>query len=624
MKRYLACGIMLLASMAFAQPQRGVILVTPAPSGPCLPATAPGQITDTNGSVYACSQSTGTWGLVSGSAGAYLPDAAHLLFDYQMLPAEVGHSYFTDYSTSEGSSVGVGNCPFLSSPNAPTWIATGGALFGDLVSNTTQVTACNIPAAANSLRTFIAMVAPAPSITTTAGPGWYGLLSSNGTTNPSPYFTTSFNSSVLALGILSNGFFPVLSNDTSAGYPCVAYALGSTGDSTVDKLYMGGIPVGSYISQGHTAGAQTTGNFQLGGISKNNLYFWGSIYRAAAWTTYLTDGQVYQACSLLRAQASNEGVPLSPSQNTSATNQIMGNGDSIMAGTGSSNPPATSELGQLSGLNDTYTVTNYGLGGTLVAGEASQVLTSMVPTCATTAAKNIAILQGGSNDMAQGNTAAVTWAAQISQLNQIRAGWKKFGCAGKIGIQTIISRVQIDSGGTNPVRSAYNTLARQQALIAGFDFVDDVAENALMGADGACSSGTYYSGDCTHPSDAGYLQMANVLSRQINSAYSGSINSSPNTVTASTYTQLDSDLLLLLDATSNNVAIAMTDCIGTIIPRKFKRIDSAGHTVTLTPVSGEPIDGASSTTLAALGTITLQPIANPQSTAGCHWSVVAQ
>lgn len=552
-----------------------------------------------------------------------MPDITHMLFDYQLLPSESGQSFATDYSISEGSPIGVGNCPFLSAPNAPTWVPiTGGLAFGVSGLSGGHYTGCNVPSGGNAARTVMMLLDTVPwnsaftSTPTFSAP----LVSNNGTPQKAQYFLlqSDLSPKAPALSLLGSSNWGSLTHEPTTVRPCVVWELGSSTDSTNDALFINGIPVDSYIYTPGQSYGGTAGNYVLGGTGAGGSYFLGNIYRAAAWATMLTAGQVYNACNQLMQDASNRGVQAPRELNTSSTNELLCSGDSIAYGTGSSNPLTKAPCEQLSGLNDSYNVNVAGIAGGVVFDSAAQSYNYEIPKCSTGAAKNILIAEAGSNDLTNGTSPATVWANTVSYIARVRGAWARNGCSGKIGVQTIISRATIDSGGNNS-RAAYNALVRAQALASGADFVNDVAEDLLMGIDGGNSNGTYFTGDNTHPTDAGYLRMANVTSRQINSAYSTATNSNPTDVTASTYTQLDSDIFTRIDATANNVAVTMTSCVGTVFPRHYKRVDASGHTVTITTTASEQIDGGSSVTLGSHQGVTLRPIANPASSAGCHW-----
>lgn len=374
-----------------------------------------------------------------------LPSTGSMLFDYRMPGSDAGNTYFTDYSTSEGSTVGVGNCPFLSG-QAPAPLATGGAVFSNATAGT--ATGCTVPGAAG-IRTFIAMVAPATiTAASTALPGNV-LLGGSSASNLGPFFLmkTANNQSGYAMGMLQNGGYKTQSQDVSAGLSCVSYNVGTAGDSTFDMLGINGAVVGSYIgTQGRTP-ALSSGSWLLGDSGLTGYYFAGTMYRAVGWNTYLTQGQVAQACQLLQQDAMSKGAvnPLTAA-NTSTTPTLGCVGDSIQSTTGG---PAPCTL--LTGI-PTTTVSVYAIPGSLVNDVIGQIPTREVAGCST-AAPNYAVIESSTNDLGNGIAPATVWASVARYATTLRAGWEKKGCHGKIFLQTPGSRYTIDNGNANFVAS---------------------------------------------------------------------------------------------------------------------------------------------------------------------------
>jgi len=373
-----------------------------------------------------------------------LPSAGSMLFDYRMPGSDAGNAYFTDYSTSEGSTVGVGNCPFLSG-HAPVPLANGGAVF----SSTTAATAtgCTVPGAAG-LRTFVAMVAPTTITASTSQPGNV-LLGGSSASNLGPFLLmkTASNLTGYAMGMLQNGAYTTASQDVSAGLSCVSYNVGTSGDSTYDMLGINGAVVGSYLSTPGRTPALSSGSWLLGDSGLSGYYYAGTMYRAVGWNTYLTQGQVAQACQLLQQDAASKGAvnPLTAA-NTSTTPTLSCVGDSIQSTTGG---PAPCTL--LTGV-PTTTVSVYAIPGAIVNDAIGQVPTREVAGCST-AATNYAVIESSTNDLANGISPAVVWANVVRYATTLRAGWDRKGCHGKIFVQTPGSRYQIDNGNANFVPS---------------------------------------------------------------------------------------------------------------------------------------------------------------------------
>lgn len=201
-------------------------------------------------------------------------------------------------------------------------------------------------------------------------------------------------------------------------------------------------------------------------------------------------------------------------------NQVVPcDGDSITYGTGITDP-WTQSL-SLNLTVPTADVYNFG-----VASETLLTMIANAPTvidpCLISGHKNICVIWGGTNDMAQsGRTPAQTYASLKTYCAARRAaGWK-------VVVVTMISRT-----GNNPVggesldtdKTAYNALIRSDPTI--YDALADVAGNANLGADGAFSNTTYFQVDGVHPTQ---LSATTIIAPIIGAA----ISSIPNPPTGS-------------------------------------------------------------------------------------------
>lgn len=517
-----------------------------------------------------------TSGSSSSSTLSTPPAISSLLFDYKMIAGEPNAStQFADYAASEGSPVGVGDCVFIGGAN-PVRLSGGGATFG--LAGSAQ--GCTVPAAANTMRSFAALVAPAlPNATFGYG---LGLIGSNQTSSS---LSLGIDSSGRGFVNYSGGSAVSSSYDSTAGLSCVVHQVGQSGDSTFDTFYLNGRAVGSYVSRGRGV-MPTGGNYLLGSSGNGLLWFGGTIYRAMGWSSFISAADAQSACALLASDGITKGA-IDPSLvlNTGTNPTVACVGDSIAYGS-LGTAPCTLLTG---GLLSSMTITTNAIPGSAMSMAVGNVGPREAAQCSTKA-MNYSILEAGTNDLASGTSAAALWNLTKSYAGQLRAAWAKKGCVGKIGAQTILSRFTIDAGTGTGTRDTYNTLVLTQALASGFDFIADAAANPLLGATGASSNTTNFNADKIHPTLVGdqYLANAYTYALQYQQAL---LNPVPTTITAATYTMGAGDILMNLNPSASQT-ITLPNCLGqTGAIYRFMNSQSA-NTVTLkTAAAGQTING---------------------------------
>jgi lysophospholipase L1-like esterase len=524
---------------------------------------------------------------------------------------------FTNQSgTTVSDRIGANNGT-LGGATLPTW--TGNGLAFTAGSNVA------LPAALNGEKTFYYMVYVNPITTGTQPNNVYPTIMSSSTGG------TGFNVVLQLPGEISNGqsdhtytttLYPnavsTASLNTLSGFEVLTIVCG-TGSGSLDHIYIDGVEV-SYSAQASNCGAQTSGNLYLGPAQVSPWtagYFPGTFYGFGASSTQHTAAQVQQNVSAFFALAAAKGVPTTPLPVSLAQPQLLALGDSITAGT-ASQTPYTSQLTLLN--QPAYAISNYGIIGIRLASILSHEANRAAPLCNTQAGPAIAILEGGTNDLASINPLSpqAVWASAAAWATLMR----KAGCIPFIN--TMISRTANGYGGQtmDALKDTYDALILQQAKSVGFAGVLDVAANPLLGADGASANTTYFQAvDHIHPTTLGNQLMGTAVSNGLN-WYFGYNESNPHLLTTLTsFTMTCADGYLDLGGVTAGGNIALPDCTGASgATFRFNNPQSAYAITVTADSSAHPVNGSSAAVaIPANSTLTLRLVPNPKTTAGWHW-----
>jgi lysophospholipase L1-like esterase len=536
------------------------------------------------------------------------------------LPAFTALDTFYDFSDQTGTTVGdrIGtNNGTLGGATPPTW--TGNGLAFTAGSNVA------LPAALNSEKTFYfavylnpitsgpqaGNVYPALLSSSTGGTGFNVILQEPGgvLSGMSDYtYTTTLYPNALSTATLN----PV------SGFAVVTIVCG-TGGGNLDHIYIDGVEA-SYSTEASNCGAQASGNLYLGssGVAPwTGGFFPGTFYGFGASGVQHTRAQIQQNVSAFFALANAKGVATSPLPLNLATPQLLAVGDSITAGT-NGQTPYTSQLTLVN--QPAYTIQNSGIVGIRLSSILSHEANRSAPRCGTQAGPAVALLEAGTNDLASVNplspqavwSEAAAWAALM----------RKAGCTPFI--LTMISRTGTGYNGQtmDSLKDSYDALILQQAKLAGFAGVLDVAANPLLGADNAYANPTYFqSVDHIHPTTLGNGLMAAAVSNGLN-WYFGSNEFNPHVLTTvSGFSMACSDGYLDLSGLTAAGNIALPDCTGASGATFRIANPQTAYAVTVTADSpAHPVNGSSgAVTVPAGGTLTLRVVANPKTTAGWHW-----
>jgi len=556
----------------------------------------------------------GSWATPSG--GSSTPDSA-------VLPAGAA----ADYSFKEGTGAtvtdasGNGNNTTLGSgANAPTWTPKGGLNF--ILSS--QVA---LPSALNSTKTFVLGVYVTPMgnnatvasgsqpvmISSSMGGLGYNFMHIASGPNVDAHYANAWSfRNYAANGTRSATYAPY------SGFHVLAITLGVAG-SSVDHFYLDGVEVGSYLAQGASGAAQTSGNLFLGTslVSPfNTSGFAGTIYRFVAYNTQLTASQIADASYAVRSEIASRGVPVSPQKISIGSPQLYAVGDSIT--NGRYNNSATfgwpAHLALDSG--SLWTVSNWGVPGAgpedVVASEPNRV----APRCGDEVNPGIAVVFLGTNSFFE---IGITMPASVvlSHLAGEVQILKKAGC--RVFVGTMLSRTGFDAA-----KNSFNSLIQSQYKLIGADGLVDFAANPNLGADGAYANTTYFNTDGTHPKDPGQDILAAEASNALN-YYFGHNDANPNNVKTLPYAMVAGDGAVSLAGLTGAGAITLPDCTGQ--SGAVYRINNpqSAFAVTVAPLnSNQLINGlaiGTAVTVPANGTLTLRDVPNPKNVAGCHWEM---
>lgn len=492
------------------------------------------------------SSNAGAWSDVATSVSTQfaLPVTSGLVFDWRMLACDGSQGSGTTLADCSGN----GNTATLhgAGQSVPTWVPTGLSFFGlntQYIQLDTAVT--------STLRTLIIYCDQTPFVNggyaplfgSTSASGWH-LFETADLVNHSP-------------SIYVSGFITIAA-ESFAGPGMVAVTLANPDhiyESTPDPSNVNEV---AYVgTNGNSVGGVSVGTLQVYGSTGKGMYSTGVVYRVLGYSTVLTPTQIKQTYYALVTDMKRRGIGFSP-RNTSSTNKIWFDGDSITAGVG----PATPYPNLVTTV-DTFTKINYGSGGQKASTMRSRAPQELYPLISSAAARNVVVIMGGTNDLNGGATAS----AVLADIATLSRGLREQG------FQTLVvgqlSRINIDSS-----ISALNTLLQKNWK----SFADYyVLPDPLLTGTGAYANATYFQ-DGTHPTTAGNTILAanvstaidrmSLLDASYSEVYFGGTSTTVTVTTAGTYYPFASSTLTVGtqdvignavgSATNNNITIGAT------------------------------------------------------------------
>jgi len=375
-----------------------------------------------------------------------------------------------------------------------------------------------------------------------------------------------------------------------------------------DALYENGLPVTLAQTGSSSAIVTSTGGYEFGSgdFGIVNAYRGTITYALLSLNSVWTAAQVQQLNTYIQAKLETRTMPVYPTFNQSLASQLIFPGDSIWAGHGASGI-WTSHLA----LNKTYTVNNWAVGG-MNAWDLGRLAESRwYSQVAPSAARNVVIFDGGTNDLVNGWSAADTWSS-------ISLEAKKALAIGAVPVvSTLISRT-----GQDAAEAPLNALIRAGWKQAGFAALLDMAETPPFAA-GGFSNLTYYQADGVHPNggtvctptDGGGV-LCFYASKLVNTL-DGSSAANPDTTTSNTFVAADANNYVIQTPTA--AATYLLVSCGAITGQTKTIVNgSTGFTITVSPTSPDTIVGSAS--IPAGGSMTYTAVNSSPTAGGCFWS----
>ncbi len=194
----------------------------------------------------------------------------------------------------------------------------------------------------------------------------------------------------------------------------------------------------------------------------------------------------------------------------SVTPQIVYVGDSLTSGLFGTHPyPFYITLPTYNGV--TLNATNIGAPGLDLTTMFSNEVSNLDPLYAYRGGLNIAVIWGGTNDIAQDNkTASQTFATLQAFTQHVRS--KGF----KVIVATAISRGGSNGGGQFDAQNQALNLLIRNNWSQFADALTDLAGNTNLGATSAYLNATYFNADGIHLTDTGYSLVGSIVQNTIN------------------------------------------------------------------------------------------------------------
>ena len=462
-----------------------------------------------------------------------------------------------------------------------------------------------LPVALNQSNTFqFAIYAPAAGSGSMPLPPGY----SNFGTNPSLLCGTDTSHTCLVensyLSGLSQRFYGFNSSHTesqeflTAGWHIVTFVNGL--GSGKDHWYYDGAEVNGYVVQGSGGILHpTSGNYQIGGSTVYSGTWWvGKVAGAWAWSTALSPLDVAAAAKSAMDFIKSKGAAMPYRAGVVTSPVVIGGLDSRTSGFAVTTP----WISNLSLTDSTYTTLNLAVDG-LSAIDADAMYEMMyAPHISKDSPATILALWGGVNDLGGGADKVPLIAGSLKSMVQ----------KAKAQGARVILATEIDSSGNDARKNELNAILRSQAYSWGVDNLADLATIPQLGADGAASNSTYFTGG-VHPVDAGEVFITRVMSNAVNELI-GSTETNRHTTAATSYQEVAGDRYLDLTGTSAQT-VSLPDCIGYSLSRQMVNLGSVAATAVA--INGETLTGNSSV---AVGTrAVFVPVPGALSTGGCQW-----
>lgn len=374
-----------------------------------------------------------------------------------------------------------------------------------------------------------------------------------------------------------------------------------------DVYYVNGKPAAIQIAGSSASIVASSGGYEFGAdyFGGMSSYSGTITYALLSTSSVWTPAQVQLLNSYIQHKLAARTMPVYPTFNQVVANQVIFAGDSLWAGRQGSAVWTTKLT-----LNNSYTISNWGISG-INAFDLSRLAESRwYSQVAPSASRNIIIFDGGSNDVANGYSAATIWSSIALEA-------KKAISVGAIPVvSTIISRNGQDSN-IAPV----NALIRAGWKQAGFVALLDNAEVPAFAA-GASSNATYYYSDGTHltglttcDTTTGYGWFCVNASRVVNTL-DGSSVVNPDTTTSNAFVATDANNFVVQTPTAA-ATYQLVPCQAITGQTKTIVNGSASFAITVSATAPDTIVGSISVPAGGSMTYTAE-VSNPMA-GGCYW-----
>ena len=429
--------------------------------------------------------------------------------------------------------------------------------------------------------------------------------------------TTTFNSPQPTIFNGSSGTSKTIAGDSFGG--CHIYGF-SAGSST-DHITVDGVET-NYSAQG-ASGSGTTltaGQYSIGNSTPSGVLnvLRGTMQYVVVFPTAHTVAQMQQETLYIKQRlATRPTMPHYPILSTVRTAMAIFPGDSLTAGY-----EGTSQWTAALTLSNSYTVVNWGIGGMLARDVCKMSdqrwVSSIVP------GQSIVHLWAGTNDNYGVIPPADAWASLVSCVVKAHT----YGA--RIVVATMLSRT--NSSGAYQAYDTYkdnlNALIRANWRQAGFDGLNDLAEVAAIGADGANTTTACFNADHIHLTGpgtgtcatigstalSGYGIVAALASNAINSL-DGSSAANP-TVTASTAFAAVAANNYVVDTPTAAATFSLQDCQGRTTPTTVVN-GSGTYSITVNTLNSQALTGSATVSPNAIATFI--SLLTGSTTGGCSW-----
>jgi lysophospholipase L1-like esterase len=406
----------------------------------------------------------------------------------------------------------------------------------------------------------------------------------------------------------SYGATSSLSSEPFLGSGTLTFAMGSSSQSTTDQFWINGNQVAYQqgpanavgFATGASAGSQTSGHYQVGAAA-SALRLSGTVGPIAFYNRRLTSSEIAANAAYFNQLQQSRGVETQLG-NAVTQNQFVGMGDSITFGY----PLPGGPYCQYLAFNAAYNSQCLGIIGQTSSFGLSEAA-QFAQYYAEAAPKNVLLVWFGTNDVTNGTPVSQIFANLLSTcqtIKQVYPGWR-------VLLATMLSR-SYNGLDYDPYKNSLNTLIRENATQQCDGFID-MAADPNLGADGAYGDSYFY--DETHPTQAGYEQVAAMTSSYINSL-DGYTITNPDSQSSVNYKMTSADNYINANVNGTG-SWTLPECQG-LTGKSYQITNKGSGVLTVSGTNSESISGSDEVEPGATATLQINLIS--PSAAGCNWT----